>query len=60
MQYTLVFSAGQAMRNFVDTLGGIYSEVNFHTLTVICECTEEDVDRAVYEYGAKVVDKNLA
>jgi len=59
MLYTLEFPSGKNLRNFVDTLSSKYSEINYHTLLVICECSEEDLERAVNEYGATIVKKVL-
>jgi len=54
--FTLTFPTEKNMRAFLDTLGSTFTEINFRTMTLICECSEDEADRAQKEYGATAED----
>jgi hypothetical protein len=54
--YVLFFPSEQLLHSFVDLLGGKYTEINVRTLTLICECTSEDLEVATTRFGAKIVN----
>ena len=54
--YILEFSSVKSLHQFIDTLGGTYTEINLRTITVVCECSEEHVEIATTGFNAKVVE----
>ena len=55
--YVLLFPTENALHSFIDLLGGKYTEINVRTLTLICECTSHDIELAVKEFGAKLINR---
>ena len=54
--YILLFPTEQQLHAFVDLLGGTYTEINVRTLTLVCECTANDIEVAISKFSAKLVD----
>ena len=60
LKATLQFKDVRDMRRFYLILTGDYIELNARTLTIICECTEKDVELAVSAFNAKVISTTSA
>ena len=54
MKATLIFKDVRDMRRFHLLLTGDYIEFNARTLTIVCKCTEKDIDLAASAFNATV------
>ena len=54
--YRLEFPSVAILHQFLQTLGSTYTEVNMRTISVICECSAADIERAKTVLGAKVTE----
>jgi hypothetical protein len=52
---TLVFKTLLDMRRFQATITVHYLEMKSQTLTIVCDCAQADIDRAVRDFGATIV-----
>jgi hypothetical protein len=52
---TLVFETLLDMRRFQATITVHYLKMNSKTLTIVCECAQKDIDRAVRDFRATIV-----
>jgi hypothetical protein len=52
--YNLQFPTLKALNDCLQSLGIAYTEVNYRTLTIICECSEADIERAKKNFQATV------
>jgi hypothetical protein len=50
-----VFETLLDMRRFQATITVHYLKMNSKTLTIVCECAQKDIDRAVRDFRATIV-----
>ena len=53
---TLLFQNERDLLRFNQTIRPHYVEVNVRTLTLVCECTSEDIELAVKAFRGKVIE----
>jgi hypothetical protein len=53
--YSLAFPSAKELHGFLQIVGIVYTEVNMSTLTVHCECSQNDVDKAINAFGARLL-----
>ncbi|HEX2535615.1 MAG TPA: hypothetical protein VHK69_17860 [Chitinophagaceae bacterium] len=52
---TLLFRNEKDLKRFYMIIEAPYVELNTRTLTLVCECTSEDIDIAIRAFSARVI-----
>ena len=55
---TLLFKDERDLRRFYQIIMSNYIEFNARTLTITCECSDEDIELAIKAFNAKLIGKN--
>ena len=54
---TLVFPTIKALWSFIDLIDVKYTEVNIRTISLVCDCSDADLELAKRDFGATVEEE---